>query len=146
MALGIKPGNPKIWKMLGDAYNHGFSLRQATVQNKPSAIDYYRQATRLDPKNAAYWDAIGGTYECNDDMLQPDFYAPPSMFLAMIQYARNAIAAYKASSGIKVNYDTLHTIAYLESQIKSWQESYIILQQRQLEAQLLKQKQSKKHG
>jgi tetratricopeptide (TPR) repeat protein len=144
-ALRIEPGNPKIWKLLGDAYNYGFSLRQATVQNKLSAIEDYRQAARLDPNNAEYWDAIGGTYERIDQMQQPDFNAPSSIYLAMIQYAREAIAAYKVSLGIQVNYDIPHSIAALRSEIKSWQQTYNLLQHEKLEDDLVKQEQSTPH-
>ena len=144
-ALRIEPGNPKIWKMLGHAYTDGFAFKQVTVHDELSAIKAYRQAVKLYPNNAEYWDAIGGTYERIGQMQQPDFNAPSSIYLAMIQYAREAIAAYKVSLGIQVNYDIPHSIAALRSEIKSWQQTVNLLQHKQLEDDLVKQEQSTPH-
>ncbi len=144
-ALKIEPRNPEVWNMLGTVYGRGFLFNEATVRDLLSAITYYRQAARFDPNNAKYWDEIGGPYEAIDQILQVEPNSTSLTFLTMIQYARNAIAAYKVSLGIKVNYDTPHTIAYLESQIKSWQQTVNLLQHEKLEDDLVKQEQSAKH-
>ncbi len=144
-ALKIDPRNPEVWNMLGTVYGRGFLFNEATVRDLLSAITYYRQAARFDPNNAKYWDEIGGTYEAIDQILQVEPNSTSLTFLTMIQYARNAIAAYKVSLGIKVNYDTPHTIAYLESQIKSWQQTVNLLRHEKLEDDLVKQEQSAKH-
>ncbi len=144
-ALKIEPRNPEVWNLLGFVYGHGFLFNEATVRDLLSAITYYRQAARLDPNNAKYWDEIGGTYEAIDQIIQGEPNSTSLTFLTMIQYAREAIAAYNVSLGIKVNYDTPHTIAYLESQIKSWQQTVNLLQHEQLEDDLVKQEQSTPH-
>lgn len=144
-ALKIEQGNSKILNMLGIVYGHGFLFKEATVRDLLSAIAYYKQAARLEPNNAKYWDEIGGTYEAIDQVIQVEPNSTSLTFLTMIQYAREAIAAYNVSLGIKVNYDIPRSIATLRSEIKSWQQTYNLLQHEQLEDDLVKQEQSTPH-
>ncbi len=144
-ALKIEPRNPKIWDMLANVYSHGFLCNGRTVRDLLLAITYYRRAARLEPDNAKYWDEIGGTYEAVDQILQVEPNSTSLTFLTMIQYAREAIAAYNVSLGIKVNYDIPRSIATLRSEIKSWQQTVNLLRHEKLEDDLVKQEQSAKH-